>query len=108
MKKPVILLVEHDDVQRGQLHSLLLRQGFEVIALSEAEGIFRLFRQKQDPDLLVINASLNATIDGLEVVRLLRQRNRELPVLLLAPNGSEELAIAALRLGITDLSLIHI
>jgi len=33
MKKPVIVLVEHDDVQRDQLHSLLLRQAFEVIAL---------------------------------------------------------------------------
>jgi hypothetical protein len=38
MKKPVILLVEHDDVQRNQLQSLLLRQAFEVIALPEAEG----------------------------------------------------------------------
>jgi DNA-binding NtrC family response regulator len=85
-----------------QVHSLLLRQALEVIALPEAGGIFRLFRQKQEPDLLIINASLNATIDGLEVVRLLRQGNRKLPVLLLAPNGSEELAIAALRLGITD------
>ena len=46
--------------------------------------------------------SLDATSDGLEVVRLLRQGNRELPILLLAPNGSEELAIAALRAGITD------
>ena len=102
MKKPVIVLVEHDDVQRDQLHSLLLRQAFEVIALPEADGIFRLFRQKQEPDLLIINASLHATIDGLEVIRLLRQRNRDLPVLLLAPHGSEELAITALRLGITD------
>jgi len=102
MKKPVIVLVEHDDVQRNQLHSLLLRQAFEVITLPDANGIFRLFRQKQEPDLLIINPSLNATIDGLEVIRLLRQRNRDLPVLLLAPNGSEELAIAALRLGITD------
>ena len=102
MKKPVIVLVEHDDVQRDQLHLLLLRQAFEVITLPDANGIFRLFRQKQEPDLLIINASLNATIDGLEVIRLLRQRNRDLPVLLLAPHGSEELAITALRLGITD------
>jgi DNA-binding NtrC family response regulator len=102
MKKPVIFLVEHDDVQRGQLHSLLLRQAFEVLALPEADGIFRLFRQKQSPDLLIINASLNAASDGLEAVRLLRQGNRKLPVLLLAPNGSEELAITALRAGITD------
>src|SRR5262245_6229975 len=98
MGKPVIILVEHDDAQRDQVHLLLLRQAFEVIALPEADGIFHLFRQKRSPDLLIVNASLNATIDGLEVVRLLRQRNRDLPVLLLAPNGSEELAIAALRL----------
>jgi DNA-binding NtrC family response regulator len=61
-----------------------------------------VLRQKQDPDLLIVNASLNAASDGLEIVQLLRQRNRRLPVILLAPNGSEELAITALRAGITD------
>jgi DNA-binding NtrC family response regulator len=102
MKKPVIWLVEHDDVQRDQLHALLLGQAFEVIALPEANGAFRVFRQKQDPDLLIVNASLTAAGDGLEIAQLLRQRNSRLPIILLAPNSSEDLAIAALRAGITD------
>jgi DNA-binding NtrC family response regulator len=102
MKKPAILLAERDDTQRHQLHSLLLRQGFAVIASPDANGVLRAFRQTRNPDLLIVNASLDAASDGLEIAQLLRQGNRRLPVILLATNSSEDLAIAALRAGITD------
>lgn len=102
MKKPVIVLAERDDVQRCQLHSLLLRQGFEVIDSRNANEVFRAFRQTRTPDLLLVNASLETVRDGLELVQLLRQGKRWFPVILLATNSSEELAITALRAGIAD------
>src|SRR5262249_36105506 len=51
---------------------------------------------------LIVNSSLDAAGDGLEVAQLLRRGNRKLPVILIATNSSEDLAIAALRAGITD------
>ena len=102
MKKPAILLAERDDVQRHQLQSLLLRQGFEVIESPDANGVFHAVRQKRNPDLLIINASLDAAGNGLEVVQLLHRGNSKLPVILIATNSSEDLAIAALRAGIAD------
>src|SRR5207253_3226921 len=97
MKRPTILLAERDDAQRHQLQSLLLHQGFEVIESPDSNGVFRALRQKRTPDLLIVNVSLDAASDGLAVAQLLRQRNRKLPIILVATNSSEDLAIAALR-----------
>src|SRR5713226_8277044 len=102
MKKPVILLVERDDVQRRQLHSLLLRRGFEVIDSPDASGVFRAFRQKRNPDLLIVNASLDVVGDGLELAKLHHRTDRRLPIIVIATNSSESLAVAALRAGVVD------
>jgi DNA-binding NtrC family response regulator len=102
MKKSVIFLVERNDSLRGRLHSLLLRQGFETIVSPDAKGVFRALRQKRNPDLLIINASLDTASDGWEMAQLLRQENKSLPVILLATNSTEDLAIAALKAGIAD------
>lgn len=102
MKKLVIFLVERNDKQRRQLQSLLFRQGFEIIASPDAMGIFRAFRQKRNPDLLIMNTSLDATSDGWEMAQLLLQENKSLPVILLVTHSTEDLAIAALKAGIVD------
>lgn len=102
MKKPVIVLAERDEVQRLRLYSFLFRQGFEIIDSPDANGVFRAFRQKRSPDLLIVNASLDAACDGVEIAQRVRQGERRLPVILLATNSSEELAITALRAGIAD------
>jgi DNA-binding NtrC family response regulator len=102
MKKPAILLAEREDAQRHQLQSFLLHQGFEVIESPDVNGVFHALRQERSPDLLIVNASLDAANDGVEVVQLLRRGNRKLPIILIATNSSEDLAIAALRAGVAD------
>jgi DNA-binding NtrC family response regulator len=81
---------------------LLLRPGFEVIESSNKTGILRAFRQRSSLDLLIISASLEVAGDGLEVARQIRCWDRRVPLILIATNSSEELAIAALRAGVND------
>ena len=102
MKKPVIFLVERNDEQRRQVQSLLLRQGFEVIASPDASGVFRVLRQKRNPDLLIVNTSLNAANDGWRWLNCSARRIEVSELSYSRPNSSEELAIAALRAGIAD------
>lgn len=102
MKKPVIVLAEENGEQRKLLQSFLHHEGFDVIESPDANGIFRALRQKLSPDLLIVSASIEASRDGLETIQLLRQWKTKLPVILLAANSSEELAITALRAGIAD------
>src|SRR6267142_4012782 len=102
MKKPAVLLAEHDEALRQRLESLLLSHGFEVLTSSDVTGLLRTLRQQQNLDLLIISTGLDVASDGLGVVQLLREWNRKPPVILIATNSSEDLAIAALKAGVAD------
>ena len=102
MKKPVILLAEADVNLRKRLQGLLLNQKFAVIEAGDQTGILRTLRRKQNIDLLIVNASLSSSCDGLEAAQLVRRWNPRLPVIILATHSSEELAITALRAGVKD------
>jgi DNA-binding NtrC family response regulator len=50
----------------------------------------------------VVEAPVGRSNDGLQAVRELRRGNRGLPLILVTTHGSEDLAVAALRAGVTD------
>src|SRR5262245_31793160 len=102
MKKPVILLAERDEALRQSLHPLLLSRGFTVLTSCDLTGLVHTLRQQQPPDLLIVSTGLDGTGDGAGVVRLLCEWRSKPPVILIAPQSSEELAIAALKAGVAD------
>ena len=102
MKKPVILLAEADENLRKRMQGLLIEQKFSVIEAGDQTGILRTLRHKQNIDLLIVNASLSRSCDGLEAARQIHHWNPRLPVIILATHSSEELAITALKAGVTD------
>ena len=102
MKKPAVLLAEHDEALRQRLQAFLLSHGFEVLTSSDITGLLRTLRQPQNLDLLVVSTGLDVASDGSGVVQLLHEWNSKPPVILIAANSSEDLAIAALKAGVTD------
>jgi DNA-binding NtrC family response regulator len=100
MTKLAILIVEPQASVRQRLKTLLLPYGSVVEALepTDAIGIF----QRQSPDLILMNASLQSAHDGLALAHHIRKQDSMMPLILLTANGSEELAIAALRTGVND------
>jgi len=81
---------------------LLSSWGAEVVASSNIRECCQTWHERQDLDLLILNPSLEVNDSGLEVIRRLDRRGHQPPVILLALNSSEELAIAALRVGVSD------
>ena len=100
--RPAIVIADRDAVWRQSLKRLLLGDGFEVIEAGDTSIILRTLRQRRDLALLIVNTSLDTTGNGVEVAQLLCQWNRAVPIIVLAPNSSEELAIAALKAGAVD------
>lgn len=100
-KKPAILVAERDDTLRRRLKEALLRRGFGIIESSDKTGILQNFSNPAT-DLIIVGSLENGSWDGLELARQIRRLNRNLPIILIATETSEELAIAALRAGIND------
>ena len=96
-KKPAILIAERHDALRQSLKEGLLRRGFAVVEASDKTGIVRNF---PNPAIGLVIAC--GSWDGLELAQQVRSLDKNLPIILVATETSAELAIAALRAGITD------
>jgi two-component system, NtrC family, response regulator AtoC len=90
-----ILLVDDDAAVRAALAELCRTVGHEpVTAASGAEALGKL----EGVDVAVTDLSMPG-MDGLEVLRALRERDEALPVILLTAHGSERVAVRAMKAG---------
>ena len=101
MKRAEILIAEGDDALRRSLKELFIRYGFGVIESSDKTAILRNF-PNPSIDLLIIGSFADGAWAGLEVAQQVRSLDRKVPVILIAAETSEELAIASLKAGIND------
>jgi len=101
MQKTVILIAEDDAALSQDLKGLLLRRGYEIITASNRTNLLQNVRAVS-PDLVILVPWAKNAWEGLETAQEIRGRDKEIPLILLATNSSEDLAIAALRAGIND------
>jgi DNA-binding NtrC family response regulator len=101
MKKPAVLLAVTEEAIRQSVRGVLFLHGYEVIESSGNPNDLRSLRQGR-LNLAIIGPSPDAPWRGVEVAQQIHQHDRRVPLILITPNSSEELAIAALRAGIND------
>ena len=101
MKQPAVLIAAGDEALRRTLKVRLLRHRYRVIESRDKTSALRSVRTG-DVDLAIVGSADDEALDGLEVTREIRRSDRRIPLILIATNSSEELAIAALRAGISD------
>jgi CheY-like chemotaxis protein len=91
-----ILLVDDDSAARLLLARFLHRSGFEVVAhaANGAEAL-RLLQLRQ-PQLIITDCQM-PRIDGLTLLRILRQRGDNTPVIMLSGQSSPQVIATVLR-----------
>jgi DNA-binding NtrC family response regulator len=100
MTKHSILVVDDDAPFRGVLATELERLGFSVdAAASGADAL--AFCATHEPDVVLLDLRM-PDMDGLSVLRVLRQRETVAEVILLTGHGSMDTAIEAIREGAFD------
>jgi DNA-binding NtrC family response regulator len=101
MSWPAILLaVQNHDLHQHIKRPLLLH-GAEVLEASNHAAILACLDANR-PRLLVLESSRHDGQGTLEIVEQIRKRDRRFPIILVTSQGSEALAVAALRSGLKD------
>jgi DNA-binding response OmpR family regulator len=95
-----ILLIEDDPSIVAGLELNLALEGYEVLTAADGESGYRLAVDKP-PDLIVLDIMLPG-VNGLEVLRRLRQIDADVPVLLLSARSEEADKVLGLTLGADD------
>jgi two-component system, OmpR family, alkaline phosphatase synthesis response regulator PhoP len=95
-----ILVIEDDLSILTGLSMNLKFEGYEVLQAQDGRtGLQRALDER--PDLLVLDVML-PQMNGYEVIRELRQRGRDIPVVMLSARGMEQDKILGLDLGADD------
>ncbi|MBB1633878.1 response regulator [Cupriavidus sp. UME77] len=95
-----ILLVEDNVMLANALVEALSQAGFTVDCMHDGRAADHLL-STQDYALVILDLGL-PKLDGLEVLRRLRQRRNAMPVLILTAHGSVEDRVKGLNLGADD------
>lgn len=102
-KAPKLLVADDDRLSLESLAELLALNGFEVYKAQSGEQAWELFLN-QKPDL-VITDILMPGLDGIGLLKLIRDRDNIIPVIMITGFGEVETTINALRLGASDFLL---
>jgi DNA-binding NarL/FixJ family response regulator len=97
-KKKVFVVDDHPIVRQGL--ALLINREADLTVCGEADGwpVALQAIAETKPDILMVDISLNGP-DGLELLKNLRARDRDLPVLVLSMHDESIYAERALRAG---------
>ncbi len=95
-----ILLVDDDDQLRESFCNLLRMEGHAVLAAVSGEAALATAGETL-PDAVIMDVRMPG-MDGLTALRLLREREPRLPVIIMTAYSTTESAIEAIKLGAFD------
>ncbi len=101
MTWPAILLAVQNHDLHQQIKRPLLVHGAKVLEASSHPAILECF-EAHSPRLLILESPRDDGTGVLEIVAQIRNRDRRFPIILVTCQGSEALAVAALRFGLKD------
>jgi putative nucleotidyltransferase with HDIG domain len=97
MEKEKILVIDDEELILDIAREILTNNGYDVIITSDGhEGIKMLSKEKF---ALLLTDIRMPDISGLEVIKHVREHNREIPIIIITGHGTLDVAIKALKLG---------
>ncbi|MGD2186613.1 MAG: hybrid sensor histidine kinase/response regulator [Desulfobacterales bacterium] len=99
IKKKILLVDDEQDI-RDVLHLPLSDLGYEVIEAEDGDEALRIFLEVQPP--IVLTDIKMPNMDGIELLRKIKQENPETEVVMITGHGDMDLAIKSLKYEATD------
>ena len=103
-----ILIVDDERDIRELISEILIDEGYTTRLAGTSEDAMREITS-QPPGLLILDIWLkDSDMDGIDILKKVKSEYLEVPVVIISGHGNIEIAVAAIKQGAYDLSLIHI
>ncbi len=100
MKTKTVLIVDDDKIIREQLQKELKREFFKTFLASDGKTALESLNQ-EEIDIVILDVKL-PDMDGLEVLKVIKEERPDCEVIVITGMGSQEIAIKSLRKGAID------
>jgi two-component system nitrogen regulation response regulator NtrX len=98
--KARVLIIDDEDAVRSSLKMIFEYEGYEVLLAANGPVGLKMAEQEA-PDLVMLDIKM-PQMDGLEVLKKLREREGAPPVVILSGHGTVKTAVDAVKLGAFD------
>src|SRR2546425_499810 len=95
-----ILVVDDEEKIRRTLRGVLADEGFEVMEAADGRAALELI-ENQVPRLAIVDVWMPA-VDGVELVRRMKEQAPGVPIIVISGHGTIETAVRVIRLGAFD------
>jgi DNA-binding NtrC family response regulator len=95
-----ILVVDDEPILRDSLEVALKTSGYEVLTARTGEEGLELFKNG-NPDLVLLDHWLPG-MNGDEMLRRIKEKDPEIPVIIMTAQGSIEMAVNSMKMGAFD------
>lgn len=100
MPEARILIVDDEKLIRFTLQKALKKEGFEVIPAEGGEESLKIYKEEL-PDLVLLDIKL-PDMDGMEILKIIKEIDRDALVIMMTGYGAIETAVKAIKLGAYD------
>lgn len=98
--KPSILIVDDDEVMQETLSDVLKKRGYEIFSIGSGNGALSMMK-KNVIDLILLDMRL-PDIDGLEVLKKIKEFDTEILVIMMTAYSDVQTAVSAMKSGAYD------
>jgi DNA-binding response OmpR family regulator len=95
-----VLVIDDDEMVLALVQRILSLEGFETLTTADGPQGLALFKERH-PDIILLDLALPG-MNGLEVLRKIRQLDEKAKVIVVTGSGSDDSAEVALRYGACD------
>ena len=98
--KNIILIIDDEEAIRASLNTIL-KGDYTVHLAADARGGLNLLSENEDIGLIFLDLML-PDLNGLEVLRIIKDKHPSIPVVIITAHSTEEVCINAFRSGARD------
>jgi DNA-binding NtrC family response regulator len=96
-----VLIVDDDPVQRRLVQAAISKFGYETVAVDGGEPALKALERSGGISVVLLDLMMPG-VDGLEVLKRMREREIHVPVIVQTARGSIDTAVSAMRAGAFD------
>ncbi len=101
-KEAKILIVDDEADIRALIQGILQDDGYKTASAKNSTEVYNYF-EGQLPDLMVLDIWLqNSEQDGIEILKSIRKKHPDLPIIMISGHGTIETAVSSIKLGAYD------